>query len=338
MGSTPILDGLRAGQPPVGVPGETHAVLVARHDDLLCEFYANEASVPCGPDTTHRSWSVAKSVVHAVVGTMLLDPDLPGGPLDLNAPAAVAAWRDDERQAITLNHLLDMRSGLAWNEEYADTDESDVVAMLWGAGRHDVAAYAAARPLAAPPGSTWYYSSGTTNIICRILSDALVGAGGDHNPADATPAARRAAFEAYCRGHLFGPVGMTRATAKFDDAGTFVGSSFLFATARDYLRFGQLYADGGVVGATRILPEGWTTRAGARTSAGDEPDLDYGSHWWLFNQLPGSLAACGYEGQFVIVLPAERLVVVRLGRTPIDDDPVVRQWLVRLVGEVLGVT
>ena len=326
MTATPILDGLRAGQPPVDVPGETHAVLVEHDGERVCEYYADDASVPCGPDTTHRSWSVAKSIVHAIVGTLVLD-----GRLDPDAPAAVPEWRNDDRRAISLQHLLDMRSGLAWSEEYVDTQQSDVVAMLWGAGRDDVAAFAAAKPLVAPPGERWYYASGTTNIICRIIGDVLVD-----GQADARPDERRAAMEAYCSERLFAPVGMTRTTPKFDAAGTFVGSSFLFASATDYLRFGRLYVDDGTVGGTRVLPAGWMERARTLTSPGDDPDLDYGSHWWIFNRLGGSLAACGYEGQFVVVLPEERLVVVRLGRTPIDDDPLVRAWIVELVHEVLG--
>lgn len=300
-------------------------MLVEHHGERVCEYHAGNASVPCGPDTTHRSWSVAKSIVHAIAGTLVLD-----GRLDPDAPAAVPEWRNDDRRAITLGQLLDMRSGLVWNEEYVDTGQSDVVEMLWGAGRSDVAAFAADKPLGAPPGERWYYSSGTTNIICRIIGDVLVD--GRH---DARPDERRAAMEAYCTDRLFGPVGMELATPKFDAAGTFVGSSFLFATANDYLRFGRLYADDGTVGGTRVLPKGWMERARTLTSPGDDPDLDYGSHWWIFNRLPGSLAACGYEGQFIVVLPEEHLVVVRLGRTPIDHDPVVRSWLVDLVGEVL---
>ena len=209
--------------------------------------------------------------------------------------------------------------------------------MLWGAGRDDVAAFAAARPLAHPPGSTWYYSSGTTNILCRILGDRLVGVDGNAAGAGAVTAeARRVALQAYADERLFGPAGMERAIPKFDAAGTFVGSSFLFATARDYLRFGRLYATDGLVDGTRLLPAGWSERARSFTARGDDPDLDYGSHWWLFNRLPGSLAACGYLGQFILVLPEEQLVVVRLGQTPIEEDPIVRAWLVDLVGEVLG--
>ncbi len=270
MTATPILDGLRAGRPPTGVPGETHAVLVEHDGQPVCAYYAADASVPCGPDTTHRSWSVAKSIVHAIAGTLVLD------------------------------------------------------------GRLDPA-YAAAKPLVAPPGERWSYASGTTNILCRIIGDVLVD-----GRADTPSAERRAAMEAYCAERLFTPAGMARTIPKFDDAGTFVGSSFLFATATDYLRFGRLYADDGVVDGVRILPPGWVARAAQTTSPGDDPDLDYGSHWWIFNRLPGSLAACGYEGQFVIVLPEERLVVVRLGRTPDDDTPTVRSWIVDLVHEVLG--
>lgn len=336
---TPILDGLRAGNPPAGVPGETHAVLVEHHGERVCEYYATDASVPCGPHTTHRSWSVAKSVVHGIVGAMVLDGTLTDA--DLAAPAPVAEWRNDQRRHITPQHLLDMRSGLAWREEYVDPTRSDVVDMLWGSGRDDVAAYATARPLAHQPGSTWCYSSGTTNILCSVLGDALVGGGapggnGGPDQRRAAAAVRRAAMETYVTERLFAPAGMTHTTPKFDAAGTFVGSSFLFATAGDYLRFGRLYANDGLVEGTRVLPAGWRERARTFSSRGDDPDLDYGSHWWLFNRLPGAFAACGYEGQFIVVLPEEDLVVVRLGRTPIDDDPLVRAWLVQLVEETAG--
>jgi CubicO group peptidase (beta-lactamase class C family) len=199
--------------------------------------------------------------------------------------------------------------------------------MLWGAGRDDVAAYAIDQPLAAPPGSTWSYASGTTNIICRILGDVVGGDG---------PDGRRAAMESFMAERLFGPLGMQRPIPRFDAAGTFVGSSFMFATATDYLRFGQLYANDGCVGDTRVLESSWVEAARTVTSPGDDPDLDYGTHWWVFNRLAGSVAACGYEGQFVLVLPAENLVVVRLGKTPVDDDPAVRAWLVDLVGEILN--
>ena len=322
MGPTPILDGLWAGEAPVSVPGETHAVLVEHGGERLCTFYAADASVPCGTDTTHRSWSVAKSVTHALVGLVVAD-----GLLDVDEPVAVPEWRNDARADITLRHLLTMRSGLAWNEEYADSGDSDVVTMLWGAGRDDVAAYAINRPLAAPPGSTWSYASGTTNIICRILGDVVGGDG---------PNGRRAAMESFMAERLFGPLGMQRPIPRFDAAGTFVGSSFMFATATDYLRFGQLYANDGCVGDTRVLESSWVEAARTVTSPGDDPDLDYGTHWWVFNRLAGSVAACGYEGQFVLVLPAEDLVVVRLGKTPVDDDPAVRAWLVDLVGEILN--
>ena len=321
MAATPILDGLRAGQAPVDVPGETHAVLVEHGGERLCAFYANDASVPCGPDTTHRSWSVAKSITHALVGFMVDD-----GLVDVDAPAAVPEWRHDTRADITLRHLLTMRSGLAWNEEYSDSGASDVVNMLWGAGASDVAAYASDRPLSASPGRFFYYSSGTTNIICRVLGDLLGGG---------TPQQRRSAMEAYLTERLFAPVGMERTTARFDAAGTFIGSSFMFATATDYLRFGQLYAHDGCVGGNRLLASSWVEGARTKTARGEDPDLDYSTHWWLFNRLPGSVAACGYEGQFILVLPEEDLVVVRLGKTPVEDDPAVRSWLVDLVGEIL---
>ena len=147
--------------------GTTYAAVVVRGDEVLSERYGGEIThedgqdEPVGPDTPLLSWSVAKSVLHAAVGVVV-----GGGRLALDMPAPVPEWADadDPRHAITLEHLLCMRDGLAFVEDYVDDRRSDVIKMLFGNGRDDVAQFAADRPLAHEPGSTFNYSSGSSNI------------------------------------------------------------------------------------------------------------------------------------------------------------------------------
>lgn len=121
----------------------------------------------------------------------------------------------------------------------------------------------------------------------------------------------------FLRERLFGPAGMHSAAPKFDAAGTFIGSSYVYATGRDFAKFGELYRNDGVADGRRILPEGWRDHARSYV-ASDEDGLDYGRHWWLWRDLPGSLACHGYEGQYCIVVPERQLVVVHLGKCPAD--------------------
>jgi CubicO group peptidase (beta-lactamase class C family) len=273
-------------------------------------------------DTTLISWSMAKSIVHAAVGVLVGD-----GRLDLDAPAAVAGWAGTEKAAIRLIDLLEMRSGLRFVEDYVDGAASDCLEMLYGAAGADMAGYAAALPLDHPPGTVWNYSSGTTNIVSRIVGDAVSG-GSD---GDAT--ARRAAVEEFLHTRLFGPLGMTSATPKFDDAGTWVGSSYVYATAADFARFGELYrVDGVLADGTRVLPPGWLDHARTQVATDPETGFHYGRHWWMWPGYPGSLAAHGYEGQFTIVVPDRRLTLVHLGKT----DVAARAHLVALLGDVIG--
>jgi len=269
-----------------------------------------------GHTRTHLqySWSMAKSITHALVGLLVKH-----GLIDLDAPAAVAEWANDSRREITVSHLLAMRSGLAFGEEYFD-GSSDVVDMLFGDGRHDMAAYAAAKQLVHEPGSVFHYSSGTTNIICRLIQDALRAAGEQRD------------MLRFMRDELFEPAGMRSATPRFDTVGTFVGSSWCLCSPRDFARFGQLYLDDGVVEGRRVLPEGWAAHAAMPTTA--EVDEGYGSHWWLPGtsiDAPESMFyAGGFEGQRIMVVPARDLVIVRCGRTSVDEMPDVDRRLYEL--------
>jgi CubicO group peptidase (beta-lactamase class C family) len=122
---------------------------------------------------------------------------------------------------------------------------------------------------------------------------------------------------------------MASATAKFDAAGTFVGSSYVYATARDFLRFGLLYLRDGVWGDQRILPPGWVEYARTPTPRSD--DLTYGAHWWIDHHPPGTFSAHGYEGQYIYVVPARDLVVTRLGKTDAEIRPNVEAWIARII-------
>jgi len=198
---------------------------------------------------------------------------------------------------------LEMRSGLSWVEDYVDGDASDVIEMLFGSGKSDIASYAIAQPPAAAPGVEWVYSSGTTNIVTRLLGNGLGDAKGSH-----------VNIERFMRSRLFEAIGM-QAQPKFDAAGTFVGSSYVFATARDFAKFGLLYLHDGVCNGVRILPEGWVDHARARHVFDEETGLGYGAHWWTLPGERNSLVAAGYEGQYIMVIPDRDLVVVRLGKT-----------------------
>jgi CubicO group peptidase (beta-lactamase class C family) len=194
--------------------------------------------------------------------------------------------------------------------------------MLYGAGTDDMAGYAAALPLLHPPGTVWNYSSGTTNIVARVLGDAI---GGD------AVGGGRDRVEAFLQDRLFRPAGMTSAIPKFDARGTFVGSSYVYATARDFARFGQLALDDGIVDGRRILPEGWCASARTQAAFDDEGGFGYGRHWWLWPEFPGSFAAHGYEGQYTLVVPERDLVVVHLGKVPVEHRPLVRVALREIV-------
>jgi CubicO group peptidase (beta-lactamase class C family) len=290
--------------------GETWAVVVIHGGRLVFERYGEGRTA----DDACRSWSMAKSITQALAGILVGD-----GKLDIHAPADVPNWRDDPRGAITLDELLRMSSGLAFTEAYAPGEPSDVIEMLFGAGQSDTAGFAASFPLAHPPGSFFSYSSGTSNIVSRCLARAL-GASGP-------------AFGAFMRERLFDPIGMTSATARFDAAGTFIGSSFVFATARDFARFGQLYLQDGVWRGRRLLPEGWVEYARTPTFQQEGcVDGPYGAHWWLDMAGPGTFSANGYDGQYIVVCPDRDLVLVRHGVTPEPAKLLVQAWLNDLAG------
>jgi CubicO group peptidase (beta-lactamase class C family) len=292
--------------------GETHALVIIQGGRLVLERYGEGY----GPDQTNPSWSKAKSITQALVGIAVGD-----GLLDIAAPADVPEWSGggDPRAAISLDLLLRMSSGLAFVEDYEPDHPSDVIAMLFGEGKDDVAHYAAAKTLAHAPGGFWAYSSGTSNIVSRCVSRAVDAFGAD--------------FEAFMRRRLFDVLGMASAAPKFDTAGTFIGSSYCFCTARDFARFGLLYLRDGVWEGRRILPEGWVDYARTPTWRQPTEDGPYGAHWWLDLGGPGSFSANGFGSQYTVVVPDLDMVVVRNGATPLDRQDAAKAWVGALIGQ-----
>jgi len=297
----------------------TYALVVVQGGRLCFERYAgalphfDRPPEPVTAETPLLSWSMAKSMLHAVVG-MLVDE----GRLRPEEPAAVPEWAEpgDERQAITLEHLLAMRDGLHWNEDYVDDRVSDVIEMLFGKGDADMAHFAADRPLAVAPGSRFNYSSGTTNIISGIVARAL-GPG--------------APYERFVSERLFGPLGMDSARATFDDAGTWIASSFVHATARDFARFGLLYLRGGIYDGERLLSADWVDGARAARSVDVSDHSLYSLQWWVIDDGYGTFRAAGFEGQTIMLCPALDLIVVRCGKTPDERSAELVRWRAEVV-------
>lgn len=299
-------------------PVRTRAVVVLWRGRVVAERYAEGITA----DTPLAGWSLAKSVTNALVGILVRQ-----GKLDLHEPVPVPEWAGDARSRITLDELLRMTSGLAFDERSGPV-LSDVNRMLLLTP--DAAAYAAGKRLKHPPGTGWAYSSGTTNILSRAIRVAVGGSLAD--------------YWAFPRRELFDRIGMASTLLEPDASGTFVGSSFLYATARDLARLGLLYLREGVWEGQRILPEGWV--AYTATPAPGSPEGRYGAHFWIYPKplspgepktgaLPAAFYASGYEGQFVVVVPSRELVVVRLGNTP-DEAAWDVEGFVRSVVAAIG--
>ena len=278
---------------------QTDALLVVHRGRIVAERYA----AGHGPDTPQPSWSMAKSILHAVVGILVRQ-----GRLDLSAPADVPEWRSpgDPRARITLDQLLHMTSGLHFCEDYVDGTISDTIKMLFVPSADDMGAFAAAFSLDGAPDTISNYSSGTSNIISGMIK-RLVG------PGDA--------YEAFLRRRLFDRIGMTSAEPRFDRSGGWIASSFCFCTPQDFAKFGLLYLRDGVWDGERILPEGWVDYG--RTPAPVQPvdDDGYGAHWWLLGDDLGTFYASGYVGQRIYLVPPLDLIIVRNGNTPVERAP-----------------
>jgi CubicO group peptidase (beta-lactamase class C family) len=296
----------RAFAEPGGKPTRlTHAVVVVHDGHVVAERYAEGFGV----DTPVHGWSATKSVNNALLGILVRQ-----GRLRMGEPAPVPAWESpgDRRRGITLDHLLRMQSGLDLGDSLtAGFSTAWDTSARMAFNEPDMAGFAEGAALVAAPGTTWRYANGNPAILARIVRDRVGG-----HAVDVLRFARR---------ELFGPLGIHRATLELDSTGTPIAGAFLFATPREWARFGLLFLDDGVVGGRRILPEGWVRYS---TTATPGAFVGYGAGWWInrddsrgarFRREHGMPAdafmALGIYGQAVIVVPSERLVITRFGTT-----------------------
>lgn len=296
---------------------ETRAFLVMRSGKIIAERYAEGYD----EDTRFISWSMAKSYTGALIGFLVSD-----GRLVLDDPAPVPAWQrpGDPRGDITLRHLVHMSSGLDHTEVREEgvkaLFEGDTQQMLFLSGADDMAAYAEARPLEAPPGEKFEYSSATSIILADIITRTLTKS--------EDPQVRRDTAMRFIRGRMLDPLEMDGTYIEFDAHGTFIGGSIIQATARDYAKFGEFLRNNGAYKGAQHLPVSWVKFM--KTSSRNDPA--YGGHIWLNRARPEGrnqvlfpddgpetiFAALGHLGQQIIVSPEQKLTIVRLGKT--QDD------------------
>jgi CubicO group peptidase (beta-lactamase class C family) len=278
-------------RPVTGPDPRTRAVVVVHRGRIVAE----RAVAPYTVHTPLYGASMSKTVNAMLIGILVGD-----GRLSVEQTALRPEWSDpqDPRRAITLDNLMRMSSGLRFVEGYVGM--TDVNRMLFV--EPDMAACAAGLPLETEPGTLWYYSSGTSNILSGIARATF---GGDDE-----------AYWRFPNDRLFAPLGCRSAVFQTDTVGTFVGSSYVFASARDLARLGLLLLSDGVWRGERLLPEGWVDYL--RTPAPADPERHYGAQTWLVgaqshNEPAPVFEMRGHGGQFVTVVPEADLVVVRLG-------------------------
>ncbi|KAB2659105.1 serine hydrolase [Brucella tritici] len=271
------------------------AIAVIRDGKLIAENYGPGFNA----DTPLLGWSMTKSVIATLIGMRIAE-----GRMSLESTALLPEWKSDERAKISLANLMAMNSGLRFDEDYGTV--TDVTRMLYL--EPDMAGFAASLPLEAAPGTKFNYSSGTANILSELFMDSFNS---------------REEALAYPRLALFGPLGMSSTILETDASGVFAGSSYMYATARDWARLGAFLADGGNLYGKPVLPADYISFM--RTPR-PESDGRYGSaQVWL--QISGVKAGVdgipedafwmsGHDGQSVMIVPSMHLAVVRLGLTP----------------------
>ncbi len=272
----------------------TRALLVVRNGQIIAESYGQQMHAA----SKLLGWSMTKSLNAIMLGNLEMR-----GLIDLSAPTGLAQWQADERSTIRIEDLLTMTDGLDFSEQYNPGD--DATAMLFTSA--SASEYVLQRPLGATAGNRFNYSSGTANVLSRLYTEALGGP--------------QAAYDNFVSA-IYQTMAFQNAVFETDASGVFVGSSYFYASARDWARMGQLMLNGGRINGQRIVTEAWVQRATSPNNSAN--DKAYGYQWWLnrgneelrFPSLPEDVYyANGNRQQLVMVFPSQNAVIVRLGWT-----------------------
>lgn len=274
---------------------QTRAVVVVYDGKIIGEKYAAGYSA----SSKLLGWSMTKGIVNALIGILVQQ-----GKLNINSPVPIDQWKNDERNKITISDLMHMSSGLKfW---WFPFGPSDLTNMLFK--EKSMSEFALNKPLKNKPGSVFNYSDGSANILSYIIRKTV----GDKD------------YYYFPYEQLFYKIGMNNTLLEVDASGTFVGSSYSYATARDWARFGLLYSNDGVWNGEIILPEGWVKfTATASKAKNSSKEGKYGALWWVnaednvnsinkkYPHVPSDCFSCqGWDGQYVWVIPSKKLVVV----------------------------
>ncbi|GMN08866.1 serine hydrolase [Croceitalea sp. MTPC9] len=287
---------------------KTRTLLVLYKGHLLAENYIEGFT----KDTPVLGWSMTKSILATCYG--ILEHK---GKLEMEWPAPIAEWKNDGRKVITLNHLLRMQSGLEWNEDYSTI--SDVTKMLFL--ESDMTKAQRKKKAAAKPTEVWNYSSGTTNLLSGILRQQF---------------RTQQKYLDFPYTSFIDKIGAYSMLLEADLEGNYVGSSYGWASTRDWARVGQLYLDNGNWNGEQLFSKEWINYITTPTTLSDGW---YGAHFWLnsggiFPDAPRDLYSMnGFQGQYVFIIPSKNLVVVRTG---LAENPVfdVNRFLKALVSTI----
>jgi CubicO group peptidase (beta-lactamase class C family) len=305
--------------------GETRAVVVMHGGAIVAERYAEGY----GRDTRFLGWSMSKTVTAVMIGMLVAD-----GRLHLDRSPPIPRWQraGDPRGEITLRQLLQMRAGLQHEEKAEPVYTSPEVRMMFLDGRDDMAGWAEAQPLEHEPGRVFEYSTPAAMILSDVVARVLAP--------DGSAAQRQQAVAEFLRARISVPLRLESLTAEYDRAGTMMGGSMVWATARDWARFGEFLRHRGSVRGAQIVPRGWIEFMTASSPRAP----DYGAMTWLNRDSGGTrevlfpdagpaslFAAVGHLGQYVLVSPRQKLTVVRLGKTDEPDRDALVDALAKIV-------
>jgi len=271
----------------------SRSVVILHTDRLVAEKYDT------GFDKNSKilGWSMTKSLTATYFGILQKQ-----GKLNINNPAPIAEWKNDERAKITLNDLLHMNSGLAWEEKYDKI--CDATKMLFEA--EDMAKVQLEKPMIGAPNESWNYSSGTSNLLSYILRKQFK----THQE-----------YLDFWYSSLIDKIGMHSMLVETDMVGNYVGSSYAWATTRDWAKFGLLYLRNGNWNGEQIFEESWSKYVATPTNTSNGR---YGGQFWLnaggkYPDAPKEMYyASGFQGQKIFIIPSMDLVIVRFGLT--DDE------------------
>ncbi len=274
---------------------KTRAVLVIYKDQIIAEKYAQGF----GKDSRILGWSMTKSILSTVFGVMQHQ-----NKIQVQEKAPIDSWQNDDRKNISIHNLLQMNSGLAWDENYDEI--SDATKMLFL--EKDMTKMQAKKNLVGTINSSWNYSSGTSNLLSGIVRSTF----NTHQE-----------YLDYWYTDLIDKIGMNSMILETDLAGNYVASSYAWATARDWGKFGLLYLKNGNWNGAQLFSKEWVAYITTPTPTSNGT---YGAQFWLnssggFKDVPKNMYfADGYQGQRVYILPDQELVIVRLGLSWFDEN------------------